>query len=170
MHFVENDRWAAHFPLTRLGRHRYAIEAWIDDYGSFVSDLIKKRDAGRALGLEVEEGHALVQRAKDAASGAPARALAAILDAFGSLDDERRVALLIAPETIDAMHGAGTRAHRVQSAAGLVDAERHEARFASWYELFPALADGRSIATRHAARRHPAPRRHPRHGLRRALS
>ena len=156
MHFVENDRWTAHFPLTRLGRHRYVIEAWIDDYGSFVSDLIKKRDAGRTLGLEVEAGRSLVQHAKDAASGAPARALAAILDAFASLDGDRRVALLIAPETIDAMHGAGTRPHRVQSAAGLVDAERREARFASWYELFPRSQTG--DPSRHGTLRDVIPR------------
>ncbi len=49
MHALDNDRWRAHFPLTRMGRHRFAIEAWIDHYGSFVHDLIKKRDAGLSI-------------------------------------------------------------------------------------------------------------------------
>ncbi len=35
------------------------------------------------------------------------------------------------------IHRAGTRPHATQSPPTFVDAERREARFASWYELFP---------------------------------
>ena len=37
-----NDRWAAEFPLTRMGRHVFCIEAWKDAFASFRDELDKK--------------------------------------------------------------------------------------------------------------------------------
>lgn len=137
MHLLANDRWLAHFPLNRLGGHRFAIEAWIDTYGTFVHDLIKKRDAGLDLSLELEEGRLLIEDACRGASGAAADALHAIRHALNELGLADRVALLIAPETAEAMRRSHVRPHLVRSEPILIDAERQKARFASWYELFP---------------------------------
>jgi starch synthase (maltosyl-transferring) len=156
MHKFENDRWYAHFPLTRMGRHRFAVEAWIDEYGSFVHDLVTKRDAGLGLSLELDEARTLLKRAKGDSSGAPVAALDAILSAFDELGDASKVALLIAPETIETMHRAGPRPHLAGSAHAFIDAERREARFASWYELFPrSMSDD---AGRHGTLRDIIPR------------
>src|SRR5688572_17194615 len=32
---VDNDRWSGHVELTRNRRHRYAVEAWRDTWGSW---------------------------------------------------------------------------------------------------------------------------------------
>src|SRR5690606_11905166 len=40
-----NDRWSATFPLGRIGRYEFAIEGWLDQYGSFLRDLAKKVEA-----------------------------------------------------------------------------------------------------------------------------
>jgi len=45
MRLVDNDRWAGEMPLTRNRRHRYTIEAWRDEFGTWRSGLLKKVEA-----------------------------------------------------------------------------------------------------------------------------
>jgi starch synthase (maltosyl-transferring) len=45
--------------------------------------------------------------------------------------------VLLAPETLEAMHRAGERKSLVRSREYVIEAERKAARFAIWYELFP---------------------------------
>ena len=65
-----NDRWRARLPLTRMGRHLFAIEAWYDSFSTFREHLEKKVNAGVAgqeVALELAEGALLVRKALEAA-------------------------------------------------------------------------------------------------------
>jgi starch synthase (maltosyl-transferring) len=137
MHLMANDRWQAVMPLNRIGGHQFAVEAWIDIYGSFVRDLGRKREAGLDLRLEIQEGQLVIEAACKASSGGNAQALSAIVRGFEGLSVSDRVALLIAPETVEMMRRADPRTFLGRSKTYRVEAERREARFASWYELFP---------------------------------
>ncbi|MBV9043894.1 MAG: DUF3416 domain-containing protein, partial [Alphaproteobacteria bacterium] len=95
----------------------FAIEAWVDRYGSFARDLRKKQDAGRDIALDLEEGASMVQEALGISAA--------------------DTAVLLAPETIEAMRRMEPRRVVVRSASFPVDADRNGAMFASWYELFP---------------------------------
>jgi starch synthase (maltosyl-transferring) len=117
MRLVQNDRWQAKVTLDRVGRHEFAIEAWIDRYGGFARDLAKKREAGRDIAFDLREGAAMVQ------------------DVLGVCAND--LAILLAPETIEAMHRIEPRPFLVRSETYPIDADRPGAVFASWYELFP---------------------------------
>lgn len=119
---VENDRWRGAIALDRIGRHTFHIEAWIDRYGGFARDLAKKRDAGRDVALDLREGAAMVDETLGVA--APDSAV------------------LLAPETIEAMRRVEARRFLVRSPAFPVSADRPGAMFASWYELFPRSQGG----------------------------
>jgi starch synthase (maltosyl-transferring) len=147
MHPLPNDRWTAVMPLDRIGRHVFTIEAWIDVYGTFVRDLGWKREAGLDIALEIQEGQQLLKQARAHAKGPSAQALGAVLKGFDSLSPEDRAALLVAAETVETMRRADTRRFKGCSKPYVIDAERIEARFASWYELFPRSET--SDASRH---------------------
>ncbi|HWE07335.1 MAG TPA: alpha-1,4-glucan--maltose-1-phosphate maltosyltransferase [Rhizomicrobium sp.] len=134
---LANDRWRAEFDLARIGRYRFVISAWLDNYGSFVRDLVRKRDAGQDLALDVQEGLAFLRARGERASGAALSVLDRIVEVFDELALADRVALLAAPETLEAMARADERRFLVRSPACAIDVERAAARFASWYELFP---------------------------------
>src|SRR3954471_5801079 len=151
MHPRANDRWTAVLPLDRVGRHVFTIEAWIDIYGTFVRDFGKKRDAGLNVTLEIQEGQQLLKQAKANARGPNAQALGAILKGFESLSKDDRAALLVAAETVEMMRRADPRRFKGSSTAYVIDAERTEARFSSWYELFPRSET--SAASRHGTLR-----------------
>jgi starch synthase (maltosyl-transferring) len=135
---VANDRWRGAFPLGRLGRHLFRIVAWRDVFASFRVELEKKHDAGLDLTLELEEGTRLVAAAAARAGGA----LAALAQRLATADGATRLSLLLDPGTEALMRAADDRPFATASAEHPVEAERREARFASWYELFPRSQSG----------------------------
>ena len=137
MTLIANDRWRAALPLKRVGRYRFAIEAWPDAYGSFAHDLAKKRAANLDITLDVEEGRRLIEAWRKGAEKAARDALKEILGALSHAGEAERAAILLAPQTIDAMFRVDPREHKAQSSVHFIDAERRAAGFGSWYELFP---------------------------------
>ncbi len=133
-----NDRWAAAFPLQRLGRHLYRVEAWRDAFATWRDELNKKHAAGLDLTLELEEGRLLLARAA-ARGGGVLQEIAAGLAQAGSAD---RLHRLLAPDTVRLMQAADDRPFRARSAEMPVEAERRAAGFAAWYELFPRNLGG----------------------------
>ena len=150
MRQLGNDRWRAEFPLARTGRHQFAIEAWRDRFGSLHAEIEAKRGAGNLSALDVGEAVALVEAAAARGKGTLATQLRALLRRLRSAaDDEARAALLLEPETAQAMARSDERPFLLRSTVFEVDTERRAARFASWYELFPRSQSG--DAARHGS-------------------
>jgi starch synthase (maltosyl-transferring) len=137
MQALGNDRWRAEAPLAEPGIWEFRVQAWLDVFGGFVRDTAKKKAAGLALSVEAEEGRLMVAAAAENAHGAIKTGLSAILDGWPALSEDDRIALLLAPETGEAMAQADAHPHLLESPPYRVDVERKRAGFASWYELFP---------------------------------
>lgn len=73
-----NDRWVGFFPLDRLGRHEFTVEAWRDSYGTWAGEIEKKHAAGVDVTLELEEGRMLVAEAVERGGAASDPALVAL--------------------------------------------------------------------------------------------
>ncbi|TCS39385.1 alpha-1,4-glucan:maltose-1-phosphate maltosyltransferase [Paucimonas lemoignei] len=163
MHAIGNDRWAASLPLTRLGRHLFAVEAWRDVFATYRDELEKKTGAGLNVKVELEEGRLLVEQAAAFAMEQDKKDLAATLDTLAkSLKvpvgrgqhsdagntaqtkerDTERIAALLSEPAWEAMRAADARPFAVRSDIFRIDAERRAARFSSWYELFPRSQSG----------------------------
>lgn len=131
---LPNDSWRADFPLERLGGHAFCIEAWLDRFGGFRRDFAKKLDAGVAQQVDLAEGRVLVERAQARSSGKVRAALAKWAKKLAGDADSQA---LLSVELAEWMDRADDRPHRLRSDVQRVDAERLQARFSSWYELFP---------------------------------
>ncbi|MDX6748496.1 maltotransferase domain-containing protein [Geminicoccaceae bacterium 1502E] len=140
MRFVDNDRWAGHFPLTRNTRYLYTVEAWRDLFASWRIELAKKHDAGVPITLELGEGLALVKRTAEQAQGEDKAALDALV---AELEPRREdegflIARLLGEEVRRLMARAGVRTDHSRYGRELeVVVDRTAAAFAAWYELFP---------------------------------
>lgn len=132
-----NDRWQATFDVPRMGRYEFMIEGWLDHFGGFRRDLEKKRDAAVAQPVDYAEGLALVADAIQRSKGSLCTALKRKLTQLENAPGDQRADLLLETELAELMDAADDRPHRIQSARQLVDAERLQARYSSWYELFP---------------------------------
>jgi starch synthase (maltosyl-transferring) len=136
-----NDRWGAAFPLPRLGRYHFTVEGWLDRFGGYRRDLAKKRDAEVAQTVDLEEGRALIAAAAARVEGPLRTQLEDVLTQLDTLprdDASGRSELLLSDALARLMRAADDRPFSFGlDPPQLVDAEPLQARFASWYELFP---------------------------------
>jgi starch synthase (maltosyl-transferring) len=137
---LPNDRWSAAFALARLGRHLFAVEAWLDRFGGFRRDFAKKLEAGVAQVVDQAEGLAFVREAAERSTGDLRTALGDWIIRIH--EGANSASLLLSPDLAQLMETADDRPHRLRSPIERVDAERLQARFSSWYELFPRSMSG----------------------------
>ncbi len=122
-----NDRWAANFPIDRLGTWRYTIRAWPDAFASWAKNTRKKREAGQAIHLEMLEGKQLIE----AAMGAGKKKL---LKPLLSADEDT----LLSEET-EALLSIHAPRHGLAEHARILTltADPELAGFGAWYEMVP---------------------------------
>jgi starch synthase (maltosyl-transferring) len=129
-----NDLWRAGFPLERMGAHEFRVAGWLDRFGGFRRDFGKKLDAGVAQRVDFAEGRVLVERARATTKGDLKTELGSWIKQLAGDDDAEA---LLSPDLARLMDLADRHPHRILSPIQRVDAERLQARFSSWYELFP---------------------------------
>ncbi|MFD7796826.1 maltotransferase domain-containing protein, partial [Streptomyces sp. NPDC059759] len=140
------DRWGADVTPTATGRWTYRVEAWSDPVTGWRRAAEIKVPAGLDVGLVLEEGAALYERA---AAGIPEGAgrdsVRAAADALR--DDSRppadRLAAALRPEVDAALAGHPLRERLTRSLPLPLLVERERALYGSWYEFFPRSESGR---------------------------
>ena len=131
---VGNDRWQASFTPTRLGRHMFMIKAWHDRWESYRSGVIKKRDAGVDIALDLQEGLIL---ASDISRRAR-REDRETADMLQGVIESADAGALLSDTVAEAMARLDVRPFETHSSDTFpVAVERRQAAFSSWYELFP---------------------------------
>lgn len=145
MRLLANDRWRGSFELDRTGRYFYAIVSWKDLYATFVDELTKKIDAGKSVRLEIEEGILLVRAAAAIAPPTEHAQLISVLEELDLGNEDAKRGILLSAYVIERMQLADPRKFAVRSHSITVDAEPMNARFASWYEIFPRSQSGDGV-------------------------
>jgi starch synthase (maltosyl-transferring) len=140
------DRWYGEFPVDRIGRWHFTIEAWTDVWETWRAGFRKKVDAGHDVRVELQEAAQLVKAAARRAQAGPARAsLTQSAKAFDGLEDlptDAVVRRALEPELAALMreHFLPRDLTRYGRENAIV-VDRERARFASWYEFFPRSTD-----------------------------
>src|SRR5262249_10344469 len=109
--------------------------------GSWCDETEKKHAAGLALKFELQEGGGLLREAAEHADPMEAQALREAADRAAAADEGAALSLLLSAEIRALMARCAERRHAVRHAVPqTVMADRREAGFASWYEMFPRSA------------------------------
>jgi starch synthase (maltosyl-transferring) len=138
MTFLGNDRWRGSFTVDALGRYRYTVTAWVDQFLSWLHDLERRIDPDD-IKVAALVGADLIEGAAQRASGADRKQLAdwaTWLRAGGRAEALKTLGL-------DEALGEVAKRYPDRSLALaypvefplVVDPER--ARYSTWYELFP---------------------------------
>jgi len=151
MEFVDNDRWTATFSIPAIGTWEYTIEAWKDDYKTWLHDYERKYDARKPdedLRTEILEGSLIIEEsakiAEKSGNKDEARSLRdaaeiiakADADSTMKLAKEERLRKLMAHWTNRSLSTSYAPIHKLV-------VEREKAQFSAWYEFFPRGAEGR---------------------------
>ena len=141
MRFIDNDRWGASFSLPRNTRYIYQVEAFPDTFETWRDEIVKKRDAGLDVPVEIREGELLLDEMATRAEGEDKRLLSEASAAAASATSQgQAIDRLRAPDVGAAAHRNRPRAGAVRSGELTVTVDRVRARYASWYEMFPRSA------------------------------
>jgi starch synthase (maltosyl-transferring) len=153
---LANDRWRGEFTAAALGGYRYTVVAWIDAFASWRDAFARRADPAdiaAALGM----GARLVELAAERARGSDRAELVQLarrLIGSEPLATRRSVAFSTKLETLMRNHpDRSFETHYDRELELSVDHE--QARFSSWYELFPrsTAAEGRHGTLATAAQR-----------------
>jgi starch synthase (maltosyl-transferring) len=141
-----NDVWSAEFTPPAVGRYRYSVTAWVDDFESWRYEMSRRVDeadiriacrlgateiAAAAARARAADRKTLARWAKDLEAAATDRAADATSLKGLALDEVLTVLAAIYPD----------RSLAANYAVELpLVADRPRARFSSWYELFPRSA------------------------------
>ncbi len=161
MSALGNDEWRASFTPDQLGCYEYTAIAWVDRFGTWLTDLRRRVEAGWDVEGELLEGAALLAEAAERGDQHDRELLlpAATWLRSGELDVPQR--LRVASDAALAEGMARTRDRSADAAYARVLSvwvDRPRARFGSWYEMFPRSETPdptRSATFREAARRLP---------------
>src|SRR6185312_3242105 len=143
MHPLGNDRFAASFPVEVLGRHSFAVRAWIDRFATWRDQLGRRVEAGQDVRVELAVGVELVDAAAGSAPAAATTELHKWRDRLAGDDPEAAAAAALDPALADLMAAHDPRPHATDSDLAVpVWVDRPLARFSAWYELFPRSLGG----------------------------
>jgi starch synthase (maltosyl-transferring) len=140
---IDGDTFEGTFAVETLGRHQWAIEAWIDRFASWREELRRKVEGGQHdLAGELSEGVVLLQAAAERAKAASDRrliqhAITTLTD--GDAPEEAKHDAALGPELAAAIDRYPDRSDGTTfpDEPFEVDVDPPLARFGSWYELFP---------------------------------
>ncbi len=137
---VDNDAWVGSFPLEVNTRYLFTIEAWTDVFGSWVEEMRRRVAGGQTdLSSELLEGAELVRQARARTGSQHAAILGRAMERLAAAPtQDARLDLLLEPGLRRAMERAQERRDLTRFDRELeVIADRSQARYGSWYELFP---------------------------------
>ncbi|MGE0525859.1 MAG: alpha-1,4-glucan--maltose-1-phosphate maltosyltransferase [Bdellovibrionales bacterium] len=146
-----NDVWVARFQPEKLGRYYVSVEAALDRFGTWKSDVKKKLIAGQIVALELEVGAQLLESWVEEVGEIERRLL---VQAVQCLRDWARSESSPGPNEFGALVEDPALEHLAESVFDETSLVRYKrevpiqvepviARFSSWYEFFPrSTVDG----------------------------
>src|SRR5579883_3059815 len=129
-----NDRWRGEFTVSTLGNYVYTVEAWVDRFQTWRTDLEKRVSAGQDIKIDLLIGAELIEHAAARATGADAQLLQQWARQLRNGDDQSSTAAVaLDQELLDVMQRYPERDLATQyekQFAAVVD--RQKAVFSSW--------------------------------------
>jgi starch synthase (maltosyl-transferring) len=138
MQALGSDRWRAAFQVDALGAYEYSLSGWVDHFLTWQHDLLRRED-DQDIAIALQVGADLVDAAAQRAAGPERERLvgyATALRAAGAAAQGRAIA--VDPALTRLMACYAERRHVTDYDRTLrVTVDPVQARFSTWYELFP---------------------------------
>lgn len=131
-----NDRWRGEFTVDKVGRYRYTIKGWVDQFAGWRDGLEKKIAAGQDVHLDLLMGAGLVEAAAKRARGEDAQFLRDWVRRLQKSELEPARALDEQLLRVMQRHPDLEFASRYDRELTVI-VDREKARFSAWYEVFP---------------------------------
>ena len=138
---ISNDRWAADYAFSEIGRYEFWFEGWEDHYSNWKKGLIKKYEAGQDISVELQIGSDLLTEA--AAYLTPHKeVLLRWAEQLKENHGAEQSVMLAKSEEIASVMYYYRLPEMITSYPTVfkIEVERKKAAYSTWYELFPRSA------------------------------
>ena len=134
-----NDRWYATISPHEAGPHVFTVVAWTDRFGTFVSEIKKKHEAGQEVSSELLEGLHLIDASIKVAHGRDRVSLIETRHALCAAETTaKKVELILDPALAELMARCDPRDDlQICPVEFPLWVDRERGRVGAWYELFP---------------------------------
>lgn len=135
-----NDRLRGWFVVADIGRYRYTVIAWVDQFRSWRRALTEKSQAGQEVSVELLVGAQLITEAGRRAPKLDRRKTAEWASILQSTEatEQARIQIALSEEVLEFMDKYPDRRFANTYPKELeVVVDREKARFSTWYEMFP---------------------------------
>ena len=134
-----NDRWYATISPHEAGPHAFTVAAWTDRFGTFISELKKKHEAGQEVSSELLEGLPLIDASIKVAHGRDRVSLIETRHALCAAETTaKKVELILDPALAELMARCDPRDDlQICPVEFPLWVDRERGRVGAWYELFP---------------------------------
>ncbi len=147
MRDTQNDRWVGETVFSETGLFEFSIEAWADDFKTWLHDLERRLTGDQeSFNTELEEGRVILNEAAVRAATSRATVDAEEIDSLAAT--LMRTKAVNVPEIFgsdqvrELLAKWPNRELSTTSPPLQVKVECSRARFSAWYEFFPRSADG----------------------------
>lgn len=133
-----NDRWCGKFTVDTLGIYDYTLCAWVDDFASWHHNLLRWLEAGEDIKIQLLYGAEIVFAASERANNNDRATLRQYAEQLKNNEIDAALEALKEPELFTLIRkypDLKLVTHYAKHLSVIVD--REQARFGSWYELFP---------------------------------
>lgn len=139
MSLLGNDVWSASFVIGKMQNYYYTVQAWVDEFRTWQSDLRKKSDAGQDLSVDLRVGIGMIEEKAMRLSGSVAKELEGWISRIqGEKDPRQRLALALDGKLADLFYQNPDENAIIGYKSELaVSVDPPKALFSSWYEIFP---------------------------------
>ena len=132
------DIWEGEFEVKKIGFYEYRIEAYCEDFGTWVEDTHKKVEANTEYDSDILEGIELVKNYRIWLDEKERDYVKSVLKKIGKEKALEGQWEIISSEKMQKTLGVNPDpATKVEGKTYYVRVDRVKARFASWYECFP---------------------------------
>jgi starch synthase (maltosyl-transferring) len=135
-----DDRWRGSFVVTELGRYHYSVVAWVNRFKTWRRYLTKKLQAGQEVSVELLAGAQLITEASQRAPKPEKRKIAEWASILQSAQatEQAKIKLVLSEELSESMDKYPDKRFASTYPNDLVVVvDSEEARFSTWYEMFP---------------------------------
>ncbi|MEZ4270600.1 MAG: alpha-1,4-glucan--maltose-1-phosphate maltosyltransferase [Myxococcota bacterium] len=138
-----NDRWGASFQISALTTYEYTVNAWIDDFGTWLHGFERKLEAGQVVTLEAQAGQALLRSVLERIPKASHTKIQRVMTQLDKANTQLKKTLTVLHQgdfvRLMRTHGPRTGQHEYGRVLQVI-AQPPLARFGAWYEMFPRSA------------------------------
>lgn len=140
----KKDRWAGTFMVEELGEYQFRIEAWVDEYRTWLRNLMKWSMASEDISGDIGTGLEMLRKMRKSARVGDRKYLERSISKSLSTGTEEAVKILGGTRLLGVVDRTQRMFRKTSSGRTLtVFVENRFAGFASWYELFPRSQGGR---------------------------